>query len=207
MIKRGVKVLKGIKGGVLIEIKEIESDLIELENKLKTNTSFGKGVDFVLEEKDKEHFSKLWELLNKYQHNLFIIREKKVEKRVEKIVEKVVEKKVYEGLDTMVVKRNLRSGQKVESEGNVVIIGDINPGAQVIAGGDIYVFGKAKGILHAGKNGDRDAKILALSLEANQMRIGDIYTKKGEGKSEAGVAEIAYLNSVNSIIVEEYKRV
>src|SRR6056297_3955739 len=55
--------------------------------------------------------------------------------------------------ETYLINRTLRSGQKIKKSGNVVIIGDINPGAEVIAGGNIIVFGKIRGVVHAGAGG------------------------------------------------------
>ncbi|SRR6056297_1481485 len=73
--------------------------------------------------------------------------------------------------ETYLINRTLRSGQKVKKSGNVVIIGDINPGAEVIAGGDIIVFGKIRGVVHAGAGGSTEASVTALKLEPTQLRI------------------------------------
>ena len=60
------------------------------------------------------------------------------------------------------------------SEADCVILGDVNPGAEVIAVGDIIIFGNLRGVAHAGAAGDRSARIWALSIEPNQIRIADI---------------------------------
>jgi len=72
------------------------------------------------------------------------------------------------------------------------------------AHGDVYIFGRARGIIHAGKNGENNSTILALSLELNQIRIGNIFTKSDGQKPRPGVAEKAYIDK-DRIIVEEYK--
>ncbi|MBI2251728.1 MAG: septum site-determining protein MinC [Armatimonadetes bacterium] len=73
---------------------------------------------------------------------------------------------------TLLIKRTLRSGQKINFSGNVVVLGDINPGAEVIAGGDIVAMGAIRGMVHAGAQNSQ-ASILALKLHPAQLRIGD----------------------------------
>ncbi len=73
--------------------------------------------------------------------------------------------------DTRLVRGTLRSGQAVEHPHNVVILGDVNPGAEVRAGGDILVFGKLMGLVHAGVRGDETSEIAALRLTPTQIRI------------------------------------
>jgi septum site-determining protein MinC len=72
---------------------------------------------------------------------------------------------------TEVVGQTLRSGSRIESPGTVVILGDVNPGAEVVAAGDIIVVGKLRGLAHAGATGQENAAIWAMSLEAKQIRI------------------------------------
>jgi septum site-determining protein MinC len=67
--------------------------------------------------------------------------------------------------------RSVRSGQRVEHSGNLVICGDVSPDAEVIATGDIVVVGKLRGRPHAGCQGDESAKIIASELRAPQIRI------------------------------------
>ena len=73
---------------------------------------------------------------------------------------------------TMAVHRTLRSGTSVRFDGDVVLYGDVNPGAHLVATGNIVVLGALKGMAHAGAGGDEDAFILALSLRPTQLRIG-----------------------------------
>lgn len=78
------------------------------------------------------------------------------------------------GTEAVLIRRTLRSGRVVRNPGHVVVIGDVNPGAQVIAGGDIIVWGKVRGIVHAGAMGDENCVICALDLQPTQLRIGSI---------------------------------
>lgn len=68
--------------------------------------------------------------------------------------------------------RTLRSGQAVRHRGDVVIIGDVNPGAEVVATGHIIVFGILRGVAHAGAEGDENAIVAALRVQPTQLRIG-----------------------------------
>jgi septum site-determining protein MinC len=74
----------------------------------------------------------------------------------------------------VIVRTTCRSGARVESPAECVILGDVNPGAEVLADGDIVIFGSLRGMAHAGASGDRSAKIWALSIEPNQIRIADL---------------------------------
>lgn len=74
-------------------------------------------------------------------------------------------------IDGLYLDRSVRSGVEINYPGSVVVRGDINPGGAVIAGGDIIVWGRLRGIAHAGANGNYQATIQALRLEATQIRI------------------------------------
>lgn len=82
---------------------------------------------------------------------------------------------------TTYIKQTLRSGQIVNYDGNVVIIGDCHPGSEVIASGDITVWGILSGIAHAGAKGNSRAKVRALKMNAIQLRIANCYARKPDG--------------------------
>lgn len=69
------------------------------------------------------------------------------------------------------VAKTVRSGTRIEYPGHVVVYGDVNPGAEIIADGNVIVWGRVRGVIHAGAKGNRDALICALDLSANQIRI------------------------------------
>jgi len=71
------------------------------------------------------------------------------------------------------VNKTLRSGVRIEFPGHVVVLGDVNPGAEVVAEGNVIVWGRVRGMIHAGAKGDRGAVICALDLSATQLRIAD----------------------------------
>ncbi|MDO4531339.1 MAG: septum site-determining protein MinC [Bacillota bacterium] len=72
---------------------------------------------------------------------------------------------------------SLRNGQKIEFEGSVVVVGDVNPGAEIKAGGNIIVLGQLKGMAHAGCKGMTDAFVTAIFMAPVQLRIADIITR------------------------------
>ena len=78
-----------------------------------------------------------------------------------------------EGEDYFVYRGNLRSGQILEKREHILIIGDVNPGAEVISAGDIFVWGRLRGIVHAGADGDTQAVIVAMELDPVQLQIVD----------------------------------
>jgi len=69
--------------------------------------------------------------------------------------------------------RTIRSGNRIEFSGHVVVFGDVNPGAEIVAEGNVIVWGRVRGMIHAGAKGNRDAVICALDLSATQLRIAD----------------------------------
>lgn len=105
---------------------------------------------------------------------------------------------------TKFFKKTLRSGQLLKSEGNIVIIGDVNPGAEVVARGNIFVMGSVKGIVHAGCDGNREAVVVALNLVPTQLRIADIITRAPDENVKANyIPEVAYIRE-NRIFIEEF---
>jgi septum site-determining protein MinC len=71
------------------------------------------------------------------------------------------------------VNKTLRSGTRIEYAGHIVIFGDVNPGAEVIAGGSVIVWGRLRGVVHAGAQGNREAVVCALDLSPTQLRVAD----------------------------------
>jgi len=76
-----------------------------------------------------------------------------------------------DGENALLVQKTLRSGMRIVSPASVVVIGDVNPGAEVVAGGSVIVWGKLRGVVHAGVDGDEKAAVYALDLNPMQLRI------------------------------------
>jgi septum site-determining protein MinC len=87
----------------------------------------------------------------------------------------------------------LRAGDHLQSEGSVLLLGDLNPGARISAAGHVLVWGRLRGVAHAGRHGARTARIIALQLRPLQLRIADAVARGPEGSPPAGLAEEARL--------------
>ncbi|MEB3194378.1 MAG: septum site-determining protein MinC [Cyanobacteriota bacterium] len=92
----------------------------------------------------------------------------------------------------------LRSGEHRQASGSLLVLGDVNPGAQIRAEGHVLVWGRLRGIAHAGCSGDRSALIVALHLRPLQLRIADQVARGPEELPPVGLAEQAHL--VNGVI-------
>ena len=104
-------------------------------------------------------------------------------------------------------KGNLRSGQVLETETSIIVIGDVNPGASVVSKGNIIVLGSLKGTVFAGATGNENAFVLALDLHPVQIRIGDIIARSPDEppKDEKKEAKIAFIEDGN-IYIEPVNR-
>jgi septum site-determining protein MinC len=107
--------------------------------------------------------------------------------------------------ETALIYRHLRSGQKFFTRGNVVILGDINPGAEVIAGGNILVMGALKGMAHAGALGDETSVVAAFRLSPIQLRIANHITRPPDGeKIVVNNPELARIRA-GKVVIEKLK--
>lgn len=107
--------------------------------------------------------------------------------------------------DTLLIMRNLRSGQTIQYQGDIVVVGDVNPGAEIISEGNIIVMGKLRGVAHAGSSGKEDAYILAYRLQPTQLRICNHVSRAPENEHPIDYPEIAQY-SPNGIYIEKYNR-
>lgn len=90
------------------------------------------------------------------------------------------------------VQQTVRSGARIEFTGHVVVFGDVNPGAEIVAGGSVLVWGRLRGVVHAGAEGDGQAFVAALELAPTQLRIaGEIATtSKKQTRSQPEVVRL-----------------
>ncbi len=116
----------------------------------------------------------------------------RLSKPIPERAQKLPETRLYDGEGAVLVKRTLRSGFSLEHPGHVVIIGDVNPGAEIVAGGDVVVWGHLRGVVHAGAEGDEHAVVCALDLSPTQLRIaGQIaLSPQRRGKTQPEVARL-----------------
>jgi septum site-determining protein MinC len=100
----------------------------------------------------------------------------------------------------IMVHRTLRSGFKLTTPGHVTVIGDVNPGAEIVAGGSIVVWGKLRGVVHAGSDGNEQAEVCAIDLAPTQLRIAGIIAVPPQKRGKP-LPEIARI--INGQVVAE----
>lgn len=104
------------------------------------------------------------------------------------------------------IKKTVRAGQKIHFAGDITVMGDVNPGAEIVATGNIAVFGALRGVAHAGAEGDGSAIVLALELVPTQLRIADCIARAPERKHAAvNFPELARVRE-GQITIEPYER-
>lgn len=103
----------------------------------------------------------------------------------------------------LLVHRTVRSGQTYQYAGTIVVIGDVNPGAQLVAEGDVIVWGKLRGVVHAGAAGNDNAMVAALVLAPTQLRIGHLIARAPEEKRTPYFPEVARVRE-GRIVVEPW---
>ena len=102
------------------------------------------------------------------------------------------------------INKNMRSGQNVEHEGDVLVIGDVNPGSYLTASGNIIVMGTLRGIVHAGAGGDDSAIVIALKLRPQQLRIARWITRAPDESDAPEYPEKAFVKN-NQIFIEKIR--
>ncbi len=99
--------------------------------------------------------------------------------------------------------KTLRSGTRVEFGGHVVVLGDVNPGAEIVSEGNVIVWGKLRGTVAAGTKGNENAVICALDLFPMRLQIGK-HTLESSDRKETGRPEIAMLRK-GTIVIEAWQ--
>lgn len=100
----------------------------------------------------------------------------------EQVFKKAVEEKLEElsSQTGQFYKGTLRSGQMLETESSLIILGDVNPGANIVAKGNIIILGSLKGNVYSGANGNEDAFVVALEMAPMQIRIGSVIARSND---------------------------
>jgi len=105
----------------------------------------------------------------------------------------------------LIIDKTLRGGQAVETEGSVIVFGNVNPGAQITAGGSVDIRGTCRGVVHAGAAGDSTAFIIADHLMPTQIRIANYVARSPDEPEDSGKAERAYVRD-GQIVIEPIER-
>ncbi len=125
----------------------------------------------------------------------------------EKELQRKKKKEIFTGIEegnTRFLRKTVRSGQKINYNGNIVIIGDVNPGAEIIANGNILVMGTLRGLAHSGANGNKKAVIVAFSLQSKQLRIANVIGRSPDNEQIKPLTpELAKIKN-NTLVIEPY---
>ena len=97
-------------------------------------------------------------------------------------------------------KGHLRSGQVLEFEQSVIIIGDVNPGASIISKGNIIILGSLRGTAYAGASGKKNCFIVAMDMQPIQLRIADVFARASDNGKTTAEPRIAFIENENIYI-------
>ncbi|RKD33219.1 septum site-determining protein MinC [Thermohalobacter berrensis] len=198
---------KGNKEGLLVHIREgsFESIKISLNKKLKSAQNFFKGGKVIgfkgrtLTDEEKKELKSIIE----DQYGLLVNETEDIKDKETNTYEDNYFKGIEEGR-TKFLKTTLRSGQRIEYDGNVVVLGDVNPGSVIVATGNIIVLGSLRGTAHAGSNGNTEAIVAAFNLQPTQLRIANIIARSPDNEISKPLGpEIAKINN-NNVLIEPY---
>ncbi len=204
--------IKGIRHGVLITLQNggWETLLTELERRLETSPSFFKGGRVSLDvgslSLTEDDLRTVRDLLAEQDVTLHAVVGENEETEMaaqglglvidlgldrRPLPEPSIESAELPESEAILLQRTLRSGQSVEHSGHVIVIGDVNPGAEIVAGGHILVWGRLRGTVHAGAKGDEGAVVCALDMSPTQLRIAGHITRSPEERRRNPIPEVA----------------
>jgi len=220
--------IKGLRDGLLVVVPEEEAWsewLAALQAKIGEQPTFFRGARVILEVGDRqlktEDLQAAMQILNEREMTLMGLISSLPETRLLAAEEglRVLRtrpgasaarltdtsgRNAVSGEPAIFIERTLRSGQWVQFAGHVVVIGDVNPGAEITAGGNVVVWGKIRGVVHAGAAGDENAVVCALDLAPMQLRIGQHIARAPEDRDPAeAVPEKAFVRG-ERIVVEAW---
>ncbi len=108
-----------------------------------------------------------------------------------------------ESADTLFLRRTIRSGQAIHHPSNIVIVGDVNAGAEIVAGGDVIIWGVLRGMVHAGYPDNEKACVCSLQLAPVQLRIAHLLSRPPDGYEAQTRPEVAAIRN-GQIVVETW---
>jgi len=180
--------------------KSLQENIDELKHKL--SSVFFKGsyavVDYNGLELNEESKAEIEKVLKDFNASVLGFQNTKNNKESLKGVSQKKSLKI--------INKTLRSGQKVEYDGDVLILGDVNSDAYVVSSGSVIVMGNLRGVVHAGANGDETAVVMALKLGPQQIRISNYIARSpdepDDEAEESNSPEIAYIEN-NAIVIDK----
>jgi septum site-determining protein MinC len=211
----GVK-MKGVGSGLWLTIapdipmEEIQAELLTLLKPLNLTSEARVTLDTgpVPEGEDSRSHADRYRRISNYLKDRFQLGNITAPDAKDSDTEKRYPMRSYRNIitqhrsDTLVLAGRVRSGQTVQAKKHLIIMGDVNPGCELIAGGDILVFGCLSGMAAAGQPNNSKAIILALEFRPTQVKIGDVVAA-GLPPAGQGKPEFAHVEE-GAIIVEDY---
>lgn len=192
-------ILKGFNKGIAIILDssaDFELILDEFKNKVIAAKNFFSGnelaIQFVGRKLTSDHLFNLIDILKTYGgvHDIIFLWD---QINFQNLLGYKEEKKYNNNIN--VFKGTVRSGQVIESNGDAIILGDVNPGGLVCAEGNIFVLGALRGIAQAGNNDNDKAIVFALELKPTQIRIGKFIARAPDDQYIAKEPEVAYVEN------------
>lgn len=210
---QGNVAIKGTRNGLLLTL-EPETPFGELLNALSERLaeapSFFRGASLAVDTSRRtlrvSERTQLEDLLAQYHMSVMPLEQAAVENDHDSVVSMTSETAQYdsrESNDTFFLRRTLRSGQAIHYGRSVVVLGDVNPGAEIVAGGDVIVWGGLRGMVHAGYPNNEQALVCALQLAPVQLRIAHILSRSPEGFESSPHPEVAAIRQ-GQIVVETW---
>ncbi|WML40707.1 septum site-determining protein MinC [Neobacillus sp. OS1-2] len=207
MKKRQNVTIKGTKEGLVLHLDDkcsYEELKKELEQKLSINSRT---------QEERNLISVKVNVGNRYLSEVqreelkSLIRQKKnfvVDEIESEVITKEEAKSLKAENEIMTVSSIVRSGQVLKAPGDLLLIGDVNPGGMVVAGGNIFIMGSLKGVAHAGCFGNLAAVIVASSMKPTQLKISDSINRAPDTiqNNEKREMECAYIDENRQILVD-----
>jgi len=149
----------------------------------------------------------LWAVLGENEKTVRLVRSHGIMTRLPKDLEpkKSAAEPIPPEHQALLWQQTLRSGQSIHFPGHVTLIGDINAGAEIVAGGNIVVWGAIRGVAHAGAFGDEESVICALDMEPAQLRIAGHIGRAPEQRRHSRGPEIARVEG-GQIVAEAWNK-
>ncbi len=221
---QGYIAIKGTRNGLLLTL-EPETPFSELLNALSQRLSeapgFFRGASLALDTTRRKlrvnERTQLEALLTHYQMSVTSLEQVPARRNVSEVTSPPVDpaqqitseqaqaypRDPRDSDDTLFLRRTVRSGQAIHHASNIVVMGDINPGAEMIAGGDVIVWGALRGMVHAGYPDNENAVVCSLMLAPVQLRIAHLLSRPPEGYEAQARPEVATIRN-GQIVVEAW---
>ncbi|MDK2808041.1 MAG: septum site-determining protein MinC [Clostridiales bacterium] len=207
--------IKGTKSGIILVLDQsidFESLKEQIADKFRTSSDFlGEATMALSFEGRVLSNDEQMEVLDIIHQNsrLHIVCVVETNPQTEALLEKSLQEKLFEmnANSGQFYKGNLRSGQVLESETSIIVIGDVKPGAKVVSKGNIIVLGSLKGNAFAGASGNENAFVLALDMSPVQIRIADVLGRAPDEvtKTPQRETKVAYIENGN-IYIEPFTK-